>query len=54
VLEHAAGTLREIEVATLRLVALRQEGSVSRAARLLKQSHVSLVRWLGRRHGGPS
>jgi hypothetical protein len=54
VLDHAARTLREIEVATMRLVALRQEGSVNRAARLLKQSHVSLARWLGRRRGGQS
>lgn len=49
VVEHAARTLGEIERATLRLVALRREGSVTRAARLLNQSHVSLAEWLGRR-----
>lgn len=54
VLDHAARTLGEIEVATLRLVALRREGSVTRAARLLNQSYVSLASWLGRRRSGPS
>jgi hypothetical protein len=54
VLDHAARTLGEIEVATLRRVALRREGSVAGAARLLKQSYVSLASWLGRRRGGPS
>jgi hypothetical protein len=54
VLDHAARTLGEIEAATLRLVALRREGSVNRAAQLLEQTHVSLAGWLRRRSGGPS
>lgn len=50
VLAYAARTLGEIETATLRLVALRQAGSVTRAARLLQQSRAGLSRWRGRWH----
>ncbi|HEY5936613.1 MAG TPA: FHA domain-containing protein [Kofleriaceae bacterium] len=47
---HAADSLPEIEKATLRLVALREEdNTVTRAAARLGISHVSLLRWIGRR-----
>ncbi len=49
VLNHATRTLSEIEAATLRLVALRQAGSVLGAARRLGISHTALSQWLGRR-----
>ncbi len=50
VLDHAATTLREIETATLRLVALRQgDGVVNRAAVQLGMTHIGLTRWLQRR-----
>jgi hypothetical protein len=46
---RSAATLSEVATATLRLVALRQAGSVNAAADLLGMSHTSLLRWLGRR-----
>jgi ActR/RegA family two-component response regulator len=49
VLEHAAPSLPEIEKATLRRVALRASGNLSRAAARLGMAPVSLSRWLGRR-----
>ncbi len=52
VLDRATRTLPEIEAATLRLVALRQAGSVLGAARRLGMSHTALSQWLGRRMFG--
>ena len=52
VLEHAAGSLSEIEKATLRIVALRQTGSIVQAAIRLGMSHVALSQWIGRRRIG--
>ena len=49
ILEHAAGTLSQIEKATLRLVALRLSSSVTEAAGRLGMSHVALGEWLARR-----
>jgi hypothetical protein len=43
--KHSASSLHEIEDATLRVVALRQAGSVLRAARLLNMSHAALNEW---------
>lgn len=56
VLDHSASSLADIEKGTRRLVALRQAGSISRAAARLGMSHVSLSQWLRRRRmprGGP-
>ena len=50
VLDRAA-TLAAIETATLRLVALRQAGSIARAAARLGMSPVALTQWFGRRRG---
>ncbi|TMQ11965.1 MAG: hypothetical protein E6J90_33095 [Deltaproteobacteria bacterium] len=47
--EHAAGSLTEIEKATLRLVALRASRNTTVAAARLGMAQVSLVRWLERR-----
>ena len=44
-----AGSLPEIEKATLRLIALRQAGTLAEAAERLGMAPVSLSRWLGRR-----
>jgi hypothetical protein len=49
-IDHAAGSLAEIEKATLRLVALRMSGSLQQAAKRLGMSHVALRQWL--RHRG--
>ena len=49
VLDRAPRSLAEIETATLRLVALRQAGTIDGAARRRGMAHVSLTRWLGRR-----
>ncbi len=49
VLAHEAGTLADLEKATLRLVALRTSGNVNRAAARLGMAHVSLARWIRRR-----
>lgn len=49
VIEHASSSLPEIEKGTRRLVALRQAGSIARAAARLGMSHVSFAQWLGRR-----
>jgi hypothetical protein len=46
---HAAGSLAEIEAATLRLVALSTSRNLSHAAERLGMAPVSLSRWLGRR-----
>jgi hypothetical protein len=47
--EHAAGSLAEIEAATLRLVTLRTSRNMSHAAARLGMALVSLSRWVGRR-----
>jgi hypothetical protein len=47
--EHSSASLTDIEKGTLRLVALREGGSVARAASLLGMSHVALAEWIGRR-----
>lgn len=47
--DHAAGSLAEIEKATLRLVTLRTSGNLSDAAARLGMAPVSLDKWLGRR-----
>ncbi len=52
VIAHSASTLPEIEKGTRRLVALRQGGSIYRAARRLGMSHVALLQWLWRRGYG--
>jgi len=52
VIAHSASTLPDIEKGTRRLVALRQEGSIHRAAMRLGMSHVALSQWLGRRGYG--
>ena len=49
VIEHAARTLPEIGRATMRLVALRQTGSIPQAAARLGLSYVTLYHWLNRR-----
>jgi len=49
VLEHSPRTLGEIEKATRRIVALRMEGNVPRAADKLGMAPVSLARWFRRR-----
>lgn len=54
VLTHAAGSLTEIEKATLRLVALRISRNRTRAAERLGMAPVSLVRWIDRRTLPPS
>jgi hypothetical protein len=52
VLEHAAGSLAEVETATLRLVAIRQAGSIYAAAARLGMSHVALGQWFKRHRDG--
>jgi predicted transcriptional regulator len=47
--DHAAGSLAEIEKATLRLVTLYTSRNLSHAAARLGMAPVSLSRWLGRR-----
>jgi hypothetical protein len=49
VLKYSASSLSDIEKATLRLVALRTEPNVNRAAGRLGMAAISLSRWLGRR-----
>jgi hypothetical protein len=49
--QHCASSLREIEEATLRVVALRKAGNIAGAAKLLGMSHTSLAEWLQRRRG---
>lgn len=49
VIEHSSSSLPEIEKGTRRLVAIRQAGSLTRAATQLGMSHVALSRWIGRR-----
>ena len=49
VLRHARKSLTEIEKATIRVVALRKTGNLSRAARLLGIAAVSLSRWMNYR-----
>jgi DNA-binding protein Fis len=46
---HAAGSLAEIEKATLRLVTLRTAGNLSDAAARLGMAPVSLDKWLRHR-----
>lgn len=52
VLSHSASSLFAIETGTRRLVALRQGGTIYRAALRLGISHVALSRWLRRRGHG--
>jgi hypothetical protein len=49
VIGHSASTLPEIETGTCRLVAIRQTGSIDRAAERLGMSNVALAEWFGRR-----
>lgn len=49
VMVHSAASLPEVEKGTLRLVAIRQAGSLAGAATRLGMSHVALSQWLGRR-----
>jgi len=49
VLQHDAGSLAEIETATLRLVALRQARSIAEAAERLAMSAGALRHWLHKR-----
>lgn len=53
VMEHAASTLSEIEKGTRRLVALRQAGSINRAAARLGMSRAALSAWIQRRGSVP-
>jgi hypothetical protein len=48
-INHAAGSLAEIEKATLRLVALRMLGNIAQAAKRLGMSPIALRQWLGHR-----
>jgi len=49
--DHAAGSLAEIEAATLRVVVTHTSRNLSHAAARLGMAPVSLSRWLGRRQG---
>ncbi|HWO26378.1 MAG TPA: hypothetical protein VNO30_46940 [Kofleriaceae bacterium] len=49
VIRHAAGSLSEIETATLRRTALRVAGSIEAAAKLLGLTGVGMRQWLHRR-----
>jgi hypothetical protein len=49
VLEHAGGSLDEIEKATLRIVALATSPNTTHAAARLEMAHGSLMRWIHRR-----
>ena len=49
VVTRCASSLHEIELATLRLVAIRHAGTVARAAELLGMSHAALGEWFARR-----
>lgn len=46
---HSATSLPEIEKGTLRIVALREAGTIARAAALIGMAHASLGEWIGRR-----
>jgi xanthine/CO dehydrogenase XdhC/CoxF family maturation factor len=48
VAEHEASSFAQMEISTLRIVALRQAGNVHQAAARLGLSHVSLRDWLQR------
>jgi len=48
-LEHPPNSLGEIETTTLRFVAIREHGGVTRAAPHLGLTHSALSRWLARR-----
>lgn len=49
VMKHEATTFAQVEIATLRLVALREAGNVHQAAARLGLSHVALGDWYRRR-----
>lgn len=49
VIARGAPSLHEIELATLRLVAIRHAGTVKRAAELLGMSHAALGEWFAKR-----
>jgi hypothetical protein len=51
VVTRCASSLHEIELATLRLVAIRHTGTVARAAELLGMSHGALGEWFKQRRG---
>jgi len=46
---RACGSLRELQTATLRLVAVREAGSIHAGSALLGISHVALTNWLNSR-----
>lgn len=46
---HACESLSEIQTATLRLVAVREAGTVNAGSALLGISHVALAKWLNSR-----
>ena len=48
-IEHPPATLADVQIATLRLVAIREYGGVTHAAARLGVTHSALSRWLGRR-----
>jgi DNA-binding NtrC family response regulator len=49
VVTHCASSLHEIELATLRLIAIHHAGNVARAAELLGMSHAALGEWFAKR-----
>jgi ActR/RegA family two-component response regulator len=49
VITRGVSSLHEIELATLRRVALRHAGNVNRAAELLGMSHAALGEWFAKR-----
>jgi hypothetical protein len=51
--ERSAETLPDIQMATLRLIAIRHTGSVRGAAALLGISHAGLGKWFERRRSRP-
>ncbi len=54
VLDHATGSLTEIEKATERVVAFRMSANLNQAAKRLGMSMVALKDWLGRRGQWPA
>jgi hypothetical protein len=49
VVARGTSSFHEIEMATLRMLALRHAGSIARAAELLGMSHAALGEWFSRR-----
>jgi hypothetical protein len=52
--DRSSETLPEIQKATLRLIAIRHEGSILGAATLLRMSHQALGAWFARRRFHPA